>query len=248
MRYKLEVIAFDIRSCIIAEKSGANRIELCAGPAEGGTTPSVGMIAAARKSVEIELYVMIRPRGGDFVYSDEEFEIMKEDVSVCKKLGADGIVFGILNNDGTIDMTRCRELIDLAYPMFVTFHRAFDRVLNASTALEDIITLGCERILTSGLHSKASEGKYLIADLIRQAGDRIIIMPGSGINAENIVEMAENTGAIEFHSSASHQISNTHLYSNPDMNETLSHTSINADAVENMVHQLRLFENKMNES
>ncbi len=202
MDNKLEIIGFNIESCLAAQEAGADRIELCASPGEGGTTPSYGFIKSAREKLQIDLYVMIRPRGGDFLYSDEDFEMMKLDAEFCKKSGCDGIVTGILTADGKVDKKRCKELIDLAYPLEATFHRAFDRVENPFEALEDIIGLGFERILTSGLKPKAIENTGLLAELINKAGGRIIIMPGSGINAENIISIAETTGAKEFHSSA----------------------------------------------
>jgi copper homeostasis protein len=207
---KLEIIGFTIESCIKAQQAGANRIELCDNPSEGGTTPSYGFINAARKKLSIELYIMIRPRGGDFLYSEEEFNIMKADIALCKQAGCDGIVIGILNSDGTIDKKRNDELVEYAYPLGVTFHRAFDRTKDPFQSLEDIVEIGCERILTSGQQKKAIEGISLIKDLVQQSGERIIIMPGSGVNTENIIHIAESTGATEFHSSAS-------LYSNSKM-------------------------------
>lgn len=205
---KLEVIGFTIEGCSIAQEAGAQRIELCDNPGEGGTTPSYGFIKMARKNVKVELYNMIRPRGGDFVYNDDEFEMMKEDVAISKLLGCDGIVTGILTGENKVDKKRCAELVNIAYPMGVTFHRAFDRTLNAFTALEDVIEIGCERILTSGLKRNAIEGLDMIAELVKRSDGRIIIMPGAGINAHNIVEVAAATGAEEFHSSARIQMEN----------------------------------------
>ena len=200
MNFKLEVIGFNIESCQLAQAAGADRIELCDNPADGGTTPSYGFIKAAREKLHIALFPIIRPRGGDFLYSDDEFKIMKTDVKLCKQLGCDGVVIGMLNADGTVDKKRCSQLIELAYPLGVTFHRAFDRVNDASKALEDIIEIGCERILTSGLKPTAPEGIDIITALIKQADERIIIMPGSGVRSDNIIELAKKSGAIEFHS------------------------------------------------
>ncbi len=202
MKYTLEVIAFNIESCLIAESAGAHRIELCDNPGEGGTTPSFGFIKEARKNTSIQLYPIIRPRGGDFHYSNDEFEIMKSDVQVCKTLGCDGVVIGLLNNNGTVDKERVKELVAIAYPMGVTFHRAFDRTIDAFQALEDIIDSGCERILTSGLRPNALEGADTIALLIEKANNRIDIMPGSGIRSNNIIEVLQKTTATSFHSSA----------------------------------------------
>ena len=202
MLYHLEIIAFNIESCEIAQASGATRIELCDNPGDGGTTPSYGFVKAAREKLHIGLYGMIRPRGGDFVYSDDEFEIMKTDVLMHKQLGCDGVVIGILNKDGSVDTIRCKQLVQLAYPMGVTFQRAFDRVKDPFKALEDIIAIGCERILTSGNVPDCFNGTPLIAQLIKQAAERIIIMPGSGLRSTNIIEVAKITGATEFHTSA----------------------------------------------
>lgn len=235
---KLEVIGFNIESCEAAQNAGADRIELCSGPGEGGTTPSYGFIKAARKKLHIDLYVMIRPRGGDFYYNDEEFEIMKTDVAVCKELNCNGVVFGILTKDGKVDKKRCKELIDLSYPMEATFHRAFDRVPDPFEALEDIIQLGFERILTSGLKPKGIEGKQTIFQLISQANDRIIIMPGSGVNAGNIIEIAETTGATELHSSASIFKERKMDYRNP-MNESLQYVTVSEEEVRKMVELLK---------
>ena len=177
MHFKLEVIGFNIESCVAAQEAGANRIELCASPGEGGTTPSYAFIKAAREKLSIGLYAMIRPRGGDFLYSDDDFEIMKKDVILCKQAGCNGIVTGVLTKDGKVDAKRCSELIELAYPLEATFHRAFDRVKDPAAELETIISLGFERILTSGLRPKAIEAVDLLSQLIKQADERIIIMP-----------------------------------------------------------------------
>ncbi|MEO8862281.1 MAG: copper homeostasis protein CutC, partial [Ginsengibacter sp.] len=202
MKHKLEIIAFDIESCIAAQKNGANRIELCDNYSEGGTTPSYSFIKKAREKLSIELYVMIRPRGGDFLYSDEPFQIMIQDITLCKNSGCDGIVLGLLSSQGNVDKERSRILIEYAYPLGVTFHRAFDRAKDPFQALEDIIEIGCERTLTSGQKPRAMDGIELIRQLIQKADDRIIIMPGSGVNSENLKELSNKTGAVEFHSSA----------------------------------------------
>ena len=202
MNFKLEICSFDLLSALIAQEAGAHRIELCAGPAEGGTTPGPGLIRVARERIHIDVYPIIRPRGGDFLYSEEEFDIMMKEVAYCKQVGCNGVVIGLLHADGTIDKKRTARLVDIAYPLGVTFHRAFDWAANPFEAMEDIISVGCERILTSGQRPTAPEGAELINELVRQADDRIIIMPGSGIRADNIAALAENTGASEFHTSA----------------------------------------------
>jgi Uncharacterized protein involved in copper resistance len=202
MNFKLEVIGFTIDGCIIAQEAGTHRIELCDNPEEGGTTASYGFIKAAREKLQIELFPIIRPRGGDFLYSDDEFEIMKTDIKLCKDLGCDGVVIGMLTADKKVDKKRCSILVEHAYPLGVTFHRAFDKTVDPFEALEDIIEIGCERILTSGQQPDALNGAELIKQLIEKSSDRIIIMPGSGVRSDNITAIAETTGANEFHSSA----------------------------------------------
>jgi copper homeostasis protein len=186
-------------SAIEAQKGGADRVELCENLHDGGTTPSTGTIHFARKSLHIGLNVMIRPRGGDFLYSDAEFEIMAEDIKVAKKLGTDGVVFGILKADGTIDMERMKILTDLARPMGVTCHRAFDMTADPFLAMEDLIQLGVDRILTSGQQKTAPDGAELISELINKSNGRIIIMPGCGVKEDNIEDLIRITSATEVH-------------------------------------------------
>ncbi|HRP56296.1 copper homeostasis protein CutC [Agriterribacter sp.] len=239
MNYTLEVIAFTIESVLLAQQSGAHRIELCDNPAEGGTTPGYGTIKTAREKTSLLLYPIIRPRGGDFLYSDEAFEIMKRDVLLCKELGCDGVVTGLLQADGSVDKKRTAALVEAAYPLGVTFHRAFDRVANPFEALEDIITTGCERILTSGLKPAATEGAETLAGLVRQSDDRIIIMPGSGIRSENIVALARQTGAAEFHSSARKTADSKMEYFNAAMNENLQTAELDSGEVKKMIAALQ---------
>lgn len=246
MNYHLEVIAFNIASVVLAESTGAFRIELCDNPGEGGTTASYGMIKKAREKTNLKLYPIIRPRGGDFLYSAEEFEIMKRDVLLCKELGCDGVVIGLLKADGSIDKIRTSQLVEAAYPLGVTFHRAFDRVANPFEALEDVIVTGCERILTSGLKPTAPEGAETIAALVRQSNDRIIIMPGSGVRADNITELARQTQATEFHSSARAHIPSAMEYINATMNETLETIGLNIDEARNMVEALKKLSDEEN--
>jgi copper homeostasis protein len=209
MGYLIEIATSDFLTTKSAVEGGADRIELCANLAEGGTTPSYAHIKKCKESFSIPLFPIIRPRGGDFLYNKDEFEIMKNDIKLCKELGCEGIVIGLLNMDGTIDMTRTSELIELAYPLEVTFHRAFDRCKDPFVALEELIENGCQRILTSGQQPSVASSQSTIneqaIDLITQlnkiADDRIIIMPGSGVRKENIKILADRTGCIEFHSS-----------------------------------------------
>lgn len=201
MKYIIEIATSDFATTKSAVEGGADRIELCANLAEGGTTPSLGTIKRCREAFNVSLYPIIRPRGGDFLYNKDEYEIMLQDVKLCKQLGCDGIVIGLLNMDGSIDVARTAELIKLAYPLGVTFHRAFDRCKDPFVALEELIKIGCERILTSGQKPSVVDGVDLVAELNKKADDRLIIMPGSGVRGENIKMLAEKTGCVEFHSS-----------------------------------------------
>lgn len=198
----LEICAFSIDACIKAALAGANRIELCAGSNEGGTTPPYSLIKKACEKLSIPIVPIIRPRGGDFNYSQEEFEMMLDDIIMAKELGCYGVALGILNSNLTVDKQRMQLLIATARPMQVTFIRAFDLTPNPFEALQELISLGCERILTSGQELKAKENVNLIRELVLQAGDSISIMPGSGINSINLHGLLENTGAYEFHASA----------------------------------------------
>lgn len=199
MKFSLEICVDSVESAINAQEAGADRVELCDNLIEGGTTPGFGTIVAARNNLIIGLNVIIRPRGGDFLYNDLEYDIMRRDIEVCGEIGADGIVIGILRSDGSIDMERTSKLIQLAQPMSVTFHRAFDMCSNAEKGLEDIISSGADRLLTSGQKNTVVEGIELIQNLVIQAKNRIVIMPGGGINLSNIASIATRTGAKEFH-------------------------------------------------
>jgi copper homeostasis protein len=219
MGYIIEIATTDFTTTASAVEGGADRIELCSALSEGGITPSYGLVRQCRKTFDIPLFAIIRPRAGDFLYTDEEFELMMKDVQFCKETGCEGVVTGLLNNDGTIDTKRTAKLVALAYPLEVTFHRAFDRCKDPFTALEQLIKTGCQRILTSGQKPTAPEGTGLIAELIRQAGERIIIMPGSGVRKENIKALAEKTGAVEFHSSVKTQKASEMKFIHPAFNE-----------------------------
>lgn len=200
-KYIIEIATTDFPTTESAVGGGADRIELCSNLAEGGTTPSYGMIRACREAFQVELYPIIRPRGGDFLYTDHEFRIMLQDIKICKELGCEGAVIGLLNKDGSIDIQRASRLVEAAYPLGITFHRAFDRCRDPFEALEQLVSIGCERILTSGQQPAAPQGAELIAKLNEIAAERIIIMPGSGVRADNIKMLAEKTGCTEFHSS-----------------------------------------------
>ncbi|MBE9609221.1 copper homeostasis protein CutC [Chitinilyticum piscinae] len=212
---ELEICAGSVTSCLAAQEGGAHRVEFCDNLLEGGTTPSYGQLAVARDRLWITLNVIIRPRGGDFLYTDLEFEVMERDVLACKKLGVDGVVIGILTADGEIDVPRCRRLVELAAPMQVTFHRAFDVARNPERALEDIIALGCNRLLSSGQAASALEGAALLRQLQHQAGERLRVMPGSGVRGSNIADLVRLTGCREFHSSARAPFRSGMQYHNP---------------------------------
>lgn len=239
MPFNLEIIGFNLASCRIAQANGASRIELCDNPGDGGTTPSYGFIKAARKLLQIELYCMIRPRGGDFFYSDEEFEVMKADIKTAKELGCDGVVIGMLNKVGSIAKEQCKQLVKLAYPMGVTFQRAFDRVKDPFAALEDVIDTGCERILTSGLVPSCHDGAKLIGELNAKAAGRISIMPGSGLRSSNLIDVARITGATEFHTSARIFTDTQMDFVNPAMEEDLKNVMVDAEEVARMVQLLQ---------
>lgn len=199
--FTIEIATTDLVTTQSAVEGGAHRIELCAALSDGGTTASHGMIKVCREKFDVQLFPIIRTRGGDFLYNQEEFEIMIHDVLLCKQIGCDGVVLGLLRKDGSIDVERTTKLIEAAYPLEVTFHRAFDRCKEPFEALEQLIEIGCTRILTSGQQPAAPQGIELIAQLVKAADERIIIMPGSGVRKENIKELADKTGAVEFHSS-----------------------------------------------
>jgi copper homeostasis protein len=202
----LEVAANSLASALAAQEGGANRIELCAALELGGLTPSYAQIALTRERVRIPIYVLIRPRPGDFVYSDSESETMQRDIETCVSLGCDGIVIGALDENGAVDVSRCRALIAAAGGRGVTFHRAFDMSHDPDAALEQIIALRCERVLTSGTQADAVAGAALIGKLVEQAAGRISVMPGAGVTAQNIGTLRALTGAREFHASAKREL------------------------------------------
>lgn len=215
--YQLEICANSVLSALTAQEGGANRVELCQNLDVGGTTPSLGQVWLARTGLSIGLHVLVRPRAGDFLYSDLEFQEMKGDILFCKETKCDGVVIGMLLADGQVDTGRMAELIELARPMQVTFHRAFDCSRDPFEALETIIGLGCDRLLTSGMKATATDGVETIAELVTQAKGRIDIMPGSGINEHNIKQIAESTGVTSFHTSAKIQLKSEMDYVNGDL-------------------------------
>lgn len=217
-KYQFEVCANSVESCLAAQAGGAHRVELCAGIPEGGTTPSYGDMAVAREVLrETRLHVIIRPRGGDFLYSPLEQRIMLKDIDLARRLGADGVVFGCLTAEGDVDLPLMRQLMEAAEGMSVTFHRAFDVCRNPKQALEDIISLGCRRILTSGQQSTAEQGIPLLKELQLQADGRIILLAGCGVNESNIARIAQHTGIHEFHFSVREQVESGMLFRNPQV-------------------------------
>ena len=198
----IEIACFNLESALLAQKAGADRVELCANISVGGTTPSIEIIQQARKNLSIDIYVMIRPRGGDFVYSEAEFKQMKSEIENIKQLGVNGFVFGILNEDKTINIEQNKALVELAKPFPCSYHRAFDAVSNYEQALEDVIACGFSTLLTSGTFSNVTEGKEVLKKLVEQAKNRLEIMPGGGLRSTNISELNQIVNANWYHSSA----------------------------------------------
>lgn len=230
----LEIAVFNIDSAIIAAASNADRIELCDNFPDGGTTPSPATLEIAAKRFSIPVFPMIRPRGGDFFYSDIDFQIMLHDILFCKSLGFPGIVTGLLEKNGDVDVKKLNRLVEVAFPMDVTFHRAFDRAKDPFESMEKIIDCGCERILTSGQQPDAIKGKDLIKALIEKAENRITIMPGSGVRKENILELAQFTGAIELHSSARRNMPSEMEFIQQNMLEDLCNISVDPIEIREM--------------
>lgn len=245
MNDTIEICANSAESCIAAQKGGAQRVELCAGMSEGGTTPSAGEIWAARKAIDIRMHVIVRPRGGDFLYSPLELEIMERDILALKRAGVDGVVFGCLTQEGGVDLPAMERLMRVSEGLSVTFHRAFDCCRDPFLALEQIVALGCERILTSGQRPTAEEGIPLIAQLVEHACGRIIIMPGAGIDESNIARIASASGAHEFHFSARTEIGSDMRFRNPDVsmgggrNDEYTRSVTSAERVHRMLEVLR---------
>lgn len=242
MKRILEVCCYSAKSAILAEQANAQRIELCDNFTEGGTTPSYATIKHCLENLKIPINVIVRPRGGDFLYSDDEFEIIKEDVCVIKELGANGIVIGFLKANGEIDLKKTIEVVELVHPLEVTFHRAFDMCNDHFKALEELKNIGIKRILTSGGMNTAYEGVDLLTQLVKQAKDEIIIMPGSGINEKNLLEVMQKTGATEFHASAKMFVKsqmeyfNPHIFMGGDQSiDEYKKISVNSDQIKAMI-------------
>jgi copper homeostasis protein len=199
MAARLEVCVTSVESAVAAERGGAARVELCSDLLEGGVTPSAGLVTRARERLRIGLHVLVRPRAGDFCYGPDELAVMEEDVRTAKRLGADGVVLGLLHPDGRVDVERTRRLVELARPLGVTFHRAFDMAADLPRGLEEVIAAGATRLLTSGGAPTAEAGAPTLAALVRAAGDRLVVMAGGGIRAHNARSIVERTGVAEVH-------------------------------------------------
>ena len=221
MKHKsvLEVCAFHLQSCLSAEKVGAVRVELCDNPIEGGTTPAYGMLKLVREKVSLKVYPIIRPRSGNYFYDEEELEMIRHDIRISRELGCDGISVGIQTIDGEIDTEKFKRIVEWAGPMGVTCNRVIDTAPDPFKALEDIIACGCERVLTSGQKTAAPDAAELLAKLVKQAGDRIIIMPGAGVKSSNLRKLIDETGAREYHSSARMAAHNPVKYMNSEVSD-----------------------------
>ncbi len=215
----LEICVFNIATAIAAANAGADRLELCENYSNGGTTPSYGYLKMAREKISIPIFPMIRPRSGDYYHSSDEIEIIKKDILLCKELGFEGVVFGLLNKDGSIDEDNTARLVEAAYPLEVTFHRAFDRSTNSLDAVELLINCGCTRILTSGQMPKIIEGLDLVKQMVDIANGRIIILPASGLNSYNVANIITTTGVTEVHTSARIRVPSNTTYQNKNMPE-----------------------------
>jgi copper homeostasis protein len=233
-----EVCAFKIQSAINAQKAGAARVELCDNPVEGGTTPSYGTILETREKLAIDLYPIIRPRAGNYFYNEDEYNIIKRDISFCRDVGCDGISVGAQKVNGEIDTEYLKRIVEWAGPMGVTCNRAFDCAPDPFKALEDIIGCGCERILTSGLRSAAPDAGELLKQLVELAADRIIIMPGAGINSKNIRKLVEETGAKEYHGSARKVAPNPITFLNKEVSDYGNVYITDEDEVRKIIEQL----------
>ena len=242
MQKKLEICCYSVESAMEAQKQGAHRIELCDNYSEGGTTPSLATIQCTVNELDIPVNVIIRPRGGDFLYSHIEYEIIKLEVEILKSLNINGIVIGFLESNGDIDIPRMREIVELAAPLEVTFHRAFDMCRDPFIALEQLVDIGVTRVLTSGGQNKAMEGLEVLSSLVKKAGNRIIIMPGSGVNEQNLKDLINKTNAPEYHSSAKTFEPSKMSYFNKNINmggqnsiDEYSKVSVNPKSIRKMV-------------
>ncbi len=237
----LEVCAFNVQSCLIAQRAGAARIELCDNPVEGGTTPSYGTVRRARERIDIRLYPIIRPRSGNYYYDEDEFEIIRQDIAACKDLGCNGISVGAATIDAEIDTERMKRIVEWAYPMGVTCNRVFDGTPDLLKALDDLVLCGCERVLTSGGRSSAPDAGDMLARLVQQAGDRICVMPGAGIKSSNLARLRLESGAREYHASARTIAPNPLTYVNTQVSDYGNVYVADEEEVRRMVEILAVY-------
>jgi copper homeostasis protein len=235
----LEVAVFSVEAALSAIHAGADRIEFCENPNEGGTTPSYGSLKILIGLTNTPIFPIIRPRGGDFLYTAAEYECIKKDLLLVKELGYPGAVIGLLKEDGSIDVERTSELVQLVAPMEITFHRAFDRCNDPFKGLEDIVKTGCKRILTSGQVPNVGDALPLLKQLVEKAAGRIIILPGSGVRANNCKKIIEATGTIEIHSSARKAIASKMKYNAPTMLENMTSMGVDEMEIKEMLHHLK---------
>ena len=231
----LEIAAFSIEAALNALAAGADRIEFCENPMEGGTTPSYGSLLLLSQLTKQPVFPIIRPRGGDFLYTDREFQVMQNDLMACKQLGFKGAVIGLLKSDGSIDTKRTAALVQAAGNMEISFHRAFDRCKDPFVALEQLIDLGCKRILTSGQVPNVGNAIPMIQSLIEKANDRIVILPGSGVRADNIAKIVTATGAKEMHSSARKAMASKMEFNQPTMQENMHYFDVDTAEIKAML-------------
>lgn len=234
----VEACVDSVESAIAAQEGGAGRLELCAGLVEGGTTPSEGLIAVCRERITIPLFVIIRPRGGDFIYSEAELAVMRRDIVRAKQLGADGVVLGVLDRDGEVDTGGTRSLVELAQPMAATFHRAFDHTRDPDAALEAVIETGATRVLTSGHAETAVKGRAALARLVRQAERRLIVLAGGGITEDNVEQVVSASGVREVHVRGATQVPGVARYRNPAI--TFSKPELADEAVRTVADRDRI--------
>jgi copper homeostasis protein len=234
----LEVAVFNVQSALMAAQAGANRLELCENPADGGTSPSYGTLLTIKKQVHIPVFPIIRPRGGDFLYTAAEAQTMLADVLLCKKMGFEGVVSGALQKNGSINLPLTQQLIEAAYPMEFTFHRAFDRCRDPFEALEQLMAIGCTRILTSGQVPNAWDGRDLIKALQEKANQQLVILPGSGVRSNNIADIVQYTQVTEIHSSARKLAASTMEFNVLGMQEKLQSTQVDTTEIRSMLDAL----------
>jgi copper homeostasis protein len=239
MEHLLEICVFNVATAIAAEAAGANRLELCENYANGGTTPSYGYLKTIREKIRIPVFPMIRPRGGDYFHTAEEIDIIRNDILLAKELGFEGVVIGLLNQNGSIDKENTARLVEAAYPLEVTFHRAFDRCIEPMQALETIIGCGCARLLTSGQQPKVTDGLNLVKSLVDAASDRIIIMPGSGLNSKNVASIIAQTGVQEVHTSARIRVASSSTYKNEKIEEDYDIDFVDVEEIKQLRLRLR---------